>query len=120
MRTRGAVTSPALELEATPLSGDQPAGTFGSVLHVEGPDVDGAGVDLRVTVRNGKGETLRLIRNGDDLFTVPVTSDPFDHTWTVRRHGHEGPLGTWYRVETFDRRGRTTIGNPVFLQEPPG
>lgn len=110
--------SPALEFEA--VVDGQPPGTFGSVLHLEGPGADAAAAELRVTVRDGKGQTLRLVRNGDELFTVAVTGDPFEHTFTVRRHGGEGPLGTWYRVETFDRRSRTTIGNPVFLQEPPG
>ena len=121
VRTRGVDGSPALELEAVaggPASG-QPAGTFGSVLHVAGAGADAAAVELRVTVRGGEGQNLRLIRNGDDVFTVPVTGDPFEHAFTVRRHGGEGPLGTWYRVETFDRRSRTTIGNPVFLKEPP-
>ncbi|MGH9222490.1 MAG: CehA/McbA family metallohydrolase, partial [Acidimicrobiales bacterium] len=118
VRTRGVAASPALELEA--VVDGQPPGTFGSVLHLEGPATDAAAAELRVMVRGGKGQTLRLVRNGDELFTVPVAADAFEHTFTVRRHGGEGPLGTWYRAETFDRRSRTTIGNPVFLQEPPG
>jgi len=118
VRARGVAASPGLELEA--VAAGQEAGTFGSVLHLAGPGTDAAAAELRVTVRDGDGQTLRLLRNGDELFTVPVTGDVFDHTFPVRRHGGEGPLGTWYRVETFDRRSRTTIGNPVFLQEPPG
>jgi hypothetical protein len=117
VRTRGVANSPALELSA--VAPGQDAGTFGSVLHLDayGPD---AVAELQVTVLGAKGQSLRLVRNGEDLQTVPVTADPFEHTFQVGRVGLEGPLGTWYRIETFDAKGRTTVANPVFLQNPPG
>jgi hypothetical protein len=111
VRTRGVAVSPALELSAV-APGQEP-GTFGSVLVLDEP---GATADLRVTVTKAIGQGLRLVRNGDDIQTVAVPTDPFAHTFTLRRESPEGPLGTWYRIETFDQRGRTTIGNPVFLR----
>lgn len=113
VRTRGVAHSPALEMTAT-IDGQDPA-TFGSVLVAE----EGATAELRVTVTGGQGQSLRLVCNGRDLPVVPITADPFDHTTPIGRVDGEGPLGTWYRVETLDGRGRTTIGNPVFLQAPP-
>jgi hypothetical protein len=58
---------------------------------------------------------LRVIRNGEVIENIPVTDDPFVHCFSAGRVTGEGPLGTWYRVETFDARSLTTIGNPVFL-----
>ena len=114
VRTRGVAETPALELSA--VAPGQDPGTFGSVLRLDGPD---ASAELQVTVTGGGGQSLRLVRNGDAVETVTVTADPFDHSFVVRRVAGEGPLGTRYRVETFDARGRTTIGNPVFLQSAP-
>jgi hypothetical protein len=114
IRARGVDDSPALELSAQ-VAGQDP-GTFGSVLHLDGRD---ATAEIQVTVMGGDGQSLGLVRNGDGLDTVPVTGDRFEHTFTVGRVAAEGPLGTWYRVETFDARGRTTVGNPVFLQAAP-
>jgi hypothetical protein len=71
---------------------------------------------MTVIVTAGRGQVLRLVRNGDDLGAVPVDADPFRHSFSIGRVPGEGPLGTWYRVETSDARGRTAIGNPVFLQ----
>ncbi len=112
VRTRGVATSPALEMTAT--TGDGQRGTFGSALVLEGP-MHEQGAELTVTVTGGEGQFLQLVRNGSGVQTVPIMSDPFTHTFLVFRVASEGPLGTWYRVETFDVRSRTTIGNPVFL-----
>jgi len=68
-------------------------------------------VELRVTVRGGEGQVLRLVRAGRVVHTVTVAGDPFDHTFGVAAGA------SWYRVETADARGRTTVGNPVFLRE---
>ncbi|MCA1691853.1 MAG: CehA/McbA family metallohydrolase, partial [Actinobacteria bacterium] len=114
VRTRGVAGSPALEMSA--VVPGQDAGTFGSTLGLEGP---GAAAEVQVTVRGGDKQSLRIVRNGDDLFSVPVTSDPFEYRFPAERVPEEGPLGTWYRVETFDARGRTAVGNPVFLKGPP-
>jgi hypothetical protein len=114
VRTRGVAASPALEMTAA--TGDGQRGTFGStlVLEEEGP-MQQQRVELTVTVTGGEGQSLRLIRNGTSVQTVPITTDPFVHTFSVSRMAGEGPLGTWYRVETFDVGSRTTIGNPVFI-----
>ncbi|MDQ4096434.1 MAG: CehA/McbA family metallohydrolase [Actinomycetota bacterium] len=111
VRARGVAHSPALDMRVE--APGQDAGTFGSVMVLDGPD---AAASLNVAVTGGKGQSLALVRNGDEASIVPVASDPFEHTFSIRRIPREGPLGTWYRVETFDTRGRTTIGNPVFLQ----
>ncbi|MGH9280226.1 MAG: CehA/McbA family metallohydrolase [Acidimicrobiales bacterium] len=113
VRTRGVAKSPALEMTVT--APGQDTGTFGSVLQLDG---DGATADLRLTVTGGRGQSLRVVRNGKDLPVVPVTDDVFDYEAPIGRVEGEGPLGTWYRLETLDGRGRTTIGNPVFLQAP--
>ncbi|MDP8937820.1 MAG: CehA/McbA family metallohydrolase [Actinomycetota bacterium] len=106
VRTRGVAHSPALEMVATTADGQR--GIFGDTLVASAAQVT-------VTVTGGAGQALRVVRNGDDLATVPVMADPFTHTFTAERVAGEGPLGTWYRVETFDARSRTTIGNPIFL-----
>jgi hypothetical protein len=114
VRTRGVAGSPALELGA--VAAGQDVGTFGSTLLLEDPE-DTA--EVGVTVRAGNGQSLRIVSNGTDLETVPITDDPFYYTFTASRAAGEGPLGTWYRVETFDAKGRTAIGNPVFLKQAP-
>jgi hypothetical protein len=113
VRTRGVAGSPALQMTAT--TSDGHTGTFGCTLVLDRPE---ATAQLSVTVTGGAGQSLRLVCNGDDLRTVPITTDPFTHTFAVSRVPGEGPLGTWYRVETFDARSRTTIGNPVFFTGP--
>jgi hypothetical protein len=113
VRTRGVAASPALELEAG--APGQATGTFGSVLYLD----EGQQAEVRVTVRGGQGQGLRIVRNGRETATVSVTSDPFDHVFAAGRVPTEGPLGTWWRVETFDGQGPTTIANPVFFQAPP-
>jgi hypothetical protein len=106
VRTRGVAASPALEMVATTADGQR--GIFGDTLAA-------AGAEVTVTVAGGAGQVLRIVRNGEDLATVPVAGDRFTHTFAAERAAADGPLGTWYRVETFDARSRTTIGNPVFL-----
>jgi hypothetical protein len=49
---------------------------------------------------------------------VPVTSDDFTHSFTATRSGTSGPLGTFWRVDTFDLASVSTIGNPIFLADP--
>ncbi len=114
VRTRGVAASPALELVATAAA--QPDGTFGSVLVLDGP---GTQAELRVTVTGGDGQVLRLVGSGGHAAgTVAVRGDAFEHAFRVGRRPGEGPLGTWYRLETADEQGLTTIGNPVFLRGP--
>ena len=105
VRARGVAASPALELEA--VAPGQPAGTFGSTLVLDGP---GAAAELRVSVRDGDGQVLRLVRKGKPVATVTVAGDRFDHVFPLAAGT------TWYRIETADERGRTTVGNPVFVQ----
>jgi hypothetical protein len=49
---------------------------------------------------------------------VPVTTDPFVNELSVTRAAIEGPLGTFWGIETLDSQTRTTIGNPIFLKGP--
>lgn len=101
VRTRGVEGSPALEMAAV-APGEAP-GTFGSTLATDA-------ADLHVTVTGASGQVLRLVANGDVTSVVVVDGDRFDHVFPVDR-----AQGTWFRIETLDGRGRTTIGNPVFL-----
>ena len=109
VRTRGVANSPALDMQATTSAGE--TGTFGSRLALDRQD----SADVVVTVQGGKGQLLRIIRNAEEVATVPIPSDDFTYRFPARRVDDEGPLGTWFRVETFDARSQTTIGNPVFF-----
>lgn len=112
VRTRGVDRSPALELAA--VFGTQ-EGMFGDTLAVGPADV----VTLRVTVTGGAGQVLRYLRNGETFAEVPITTDPFVNELGVTRDPvNEGPLGTFWRVETLDSQTRTTVANPVFLKAP--
>jgi hypothetical protein len=113
VRTRGVADSPELELTAR--TADGRTGTFGACLEVAADET----VEVRVSVRAGGGQSLRVVRNGDEVDVVRVRGEHFVHEIAATRApADEGPLGTWWRVETFDDRSRTTIGNPVFLVDP--
>jgi hypothetical protein len=110
VQTRGAHLSPELDLTAT--TADGKTGTFGDVLHADTAQVT-------VTVRHGQGQMLNVYANADKVAVpVLVTSDPFTYTFTATRRADEGPLGTFWRVETADLQSLTTIANPVFLDGP--
>ncbi len=111
VRTRGVAGSP--ELDMTAATDDGQRGTFGSELVVS----RGATVEITVTVRGGGGQSLRVVRNGDETEVVKILRDAFRHRFSASRTDNEGRLGTWYRVETFDDVSRTTIGNPIFLSD---
>lgn len=113
VRTRGVDRSPALEFTATTADGQ--SGIFGDTLTVG----DREPVTLTTVVTGGQGQVLSYIENGVPVRIVPITSDPFSSTITVTRQpGTEGPLGTFWRIETRDLTSRTTLGNPVFLKGP--
>jgi hypothetical protein len=113
VRTRGVARSPALEMTVVPATG--PSGTFGSRFVIE----RGATVAATVLVLGGDGQSLRVIRNGGELEVAKIDGDRFEHRFEVgRAAAGEGPLGTWWRIETFDGASRTTIANPVFLGGP--
>jgi hypothetical protein len=109
VRARGVHHSPALELRAVDDEGRW--GTFGDTLVARRATVT-------VTVRGGTGQTLRILRNGAEVGRAPVTSDPFTHAFIAHRAPDEGPLGTFWGVETLDDLAQTTIANPVFLADP--
>ncbi|MFN2556136.1 MAG: hypothetical protein ABR592_04575 [Nitriliruptorales bacterium] len=109
VRALGVAASPQLEMTAT--TRDDQSGTFGCRLELAPDDP----AEVKVVVKGGAGQILRVIRNGHELHTVRVASDEFEHLFAAYRVREEGPLGTWYRVETCDERSRTTIGNPIFL-----
>jgi hypothetical protein len=110
VRTRGVADSPALEMTAR--APDGRTGMFGDTLRADRADVT-------VHVRGGDGQFLRVIRGGDTVSVVPIAGGDFTYRFAAtRRAEREGPLGTWWRVETFDARSRTTFGNPIFLRAP--
>lgn len=132
VKTRGVVTSPTLQFEATTPDGQH--AIFGDTLKVAA----NGSVTLRTTVKGGMGQLLSYYRNGEvqlpvtlpanvpapngiplPVRVVPITSDPFVDEYAVSRNTiNEGPLGTYWRVETRDLQTRTTIGNPIFLKAP--
>ncbi len=114
VRTRGVARSPALTFEARTADGQ--TGIFGDTLTVSGQEP----VTLTTTVTGGQNQVLSYLRNGLTVLTVPITADPFTHEFSgaTRQPLTEGPLGTFWRVETRDLQSRTTIGNPVFLKSP--
>jgi hypothetical protein len=110
VQTRGAHLSPELELSA--VAPDGTTGMFGDTLHADSAQVT-------VTVRGGQGQLLSVFANADKVAVpVLVTSDPFTYTFAATRRADEGPLGTFWRVETADLQSLTTISNPVFLDGP--
>ncbi|MGH7803477.1 MAG: CehA/McbA family metallohydrolase [Candidatus Binatia bacterium] len=107
VRTRGVERSPALEMSVEAASGE--TGTFGDTFSAES-------ARLRVTVRGGAGQRLRYLRNGKTVLVETISADSFEHELIVERvPSGEGPLGTFWRIETADDRSITTIANPVFL-----
>jgi hypothetical protein len=110
IRTLGVDESPSLDVIAT--SGDQ-TGMFGDTLHTNTAEVT-------VTVRDGDGQAIRIYRDGVLAGTVPIVGDDFSHIFTATRDLGSGPLGTFYRIETFNGEVQTTIANPIFLAHAPG
>ena len=108
VRTLGA-GSPTLEMTAVTSDGQH--GMFGDVLYA-----DSAAVTVRV--RGGAGQLLHVSGDGLPAGIVPISSDDFTHTFAATRSPLSGPLGTFWRVDTFDLSSVTTIGNPVFLAVP--
>ena len=71
---------------------------------------------LTVRVRGADGQLLLVSKDGLPAGIVPILGDDFTHTFAATRDPVSGPLGTFWRVDTFDLQSLTTIGNPVFLQ----
>ena len=111
VRTRGVAASP--EVEVTAVAPDGQRAMMGDSLAADAATVT-------VTVRGGQGQTLQVSRDGSTLgfLPVPITSDPFTHSFPASRQTTSGPLGTFYRVDTADLQSLTTIGAPVFLSGP--
>lgn len=112
VKTRGAAGSPDLLFEADGPNAQH--GIFGDTLKVGSSDT----VTLRSTVTGGMGQLLTYLQNGVPVLQVPITSDPFVNEFpaATRNPLTEGPLGTYWRVETRDAQTRTTLGNPIFLK----
>ena len=107
VRTLGADESPEVELTG--------AGPNGQTA-IMGDTLVADRAELTVTVRGGAGQTITILRDGEPSGApVPVTSDPFTHTFTATRSGASGPLGTFWRVDVADSRSLTAITNPIFL-----
>lgn len=110
IRALGVDRSPALEFTAG----------FNGAYAMFGDTLGGVGmadtVTLHVNVKGGVNQTLRYFRNGSQFADVPITSDDFSNDLPVTRTPDEGPLGTYWRIETMDSETRTTLGNPIFLK----
>lgn len=113
IRTRGVAGSPELMFEAETADGRR--AIFGDTLAVGLTEP----VTLITTVTGGAGQRLRYVQNGRLVLEVPVLTDPFVHRLPALREPlSEGPLGSFWRVETLDTQTRTTLGNPIFLAAP--
>ena len=110
VQARGVADSPTLVLTAT--APDGTTAMFGDTLVADTAQVD-------LTIRNGDGQFLRVLRNGEEVEVVPITDQVFDHSFTADRSDDEGPLGTFWGIETFDAESLTTIANPFFLADRP-
>lgn len=109
-----------------------------TVVKVDGPDgpmletelsgervldtVYGEEATLSVTVTGAQGLTLRVIKNGETIEEIPITSDPFEDTRSVDAP-EEGE--DRYRHQVNDGQKAVTIGGYVWLTaepppEPPG
>lgn len=107
VQTRGVDASPTLDIVARGADGS--VGKIGDTL-----PTDAATIEVRV--RDGADQFLRVVRDGDLVGVVPITSDDFVHEIDARAVDGSGPLGTFWRVDTFDLQSLTAIANPVFLQ----
>jgi hypothetical protein len=109
VRTRGAFASPEVEIAASTSDGQR--GIVGDTLYADrahlSVHVAGAAGQTLVVTRDGLPAGLHLIPDDDATIEVVATRD-----------ASSGPLGTFWRVDTVDAQGYTTIGNPVFLQDP--
>jgi hypothetical protein len=106
VRARGVERSPVLGVHAVTIDGQE--GTFGDTLLAPRATVT-------VSVSGARGQRLRILRNGVEVDNAPVTAESFTHTFVAERAPDEGPLGTFWGVETHDGLGQTTIANPIFL-----
>lgn len=109
VQMRGARDSPELDLTAP--------GPGGTTLMMGDTVVGDRPVAITATVTGGEGQRLRVVRDGVEVEVVDVTSSPFTHTFTAARTDDEGPLGTFWRVETFDDVSLTAVANPIFLAD---
>jgi hypothetical protein len=110
VRARGAFESPTVEVRAVTADGQE--GIVGDTLHA-----DRASVTVRV--QGGAGQALHVSRDGLPVSIVPIADDDVTHTFTATTAPGSGPLGTFWRVDTFDLQAVTTIGNPIFLTGGP-
>jgi hypothetical protein len=107
VRTRGVANSPAVELTVTTPDGQK--GRMGDSFRAKT-------ADAKLEISGAAGQGLRIFRDGDLIDVRPILTDEFTYTFAApRRDDSPSRLGTWYRIETFDEQGRTTILNPFFL-----
>jgi hypothetical protein len=113
IKALGVDGSPTVEFSADGPSGQH--GIYGDMITAGTTET----VALHTVVTDGANQTLTYVRNGSVVLEVPITSDSFTHDLPVTRDlAGEGPLGTYYRIETRNSQTRTTIGNPIFLKGP--
>ena len=115
VRTLGAHTSPAIDVRATSLEGED--AIVGDSL-----ETDLAFVTVRVT--GARGQTALVSADGERVAAVPILTDDFTFPFVAARSQLSGPLGTFWRVDTQAPASSTTgphlttIGNPIFLTAP--
>jgi hypothetical protein len=112
VRTRGVADSPEVELTVTTPDGQK--GRMGDSFRAKT-------ADAKVEISGAGGQGLRVYRDGNLMDVRPILADEFSYTFAAPRlDDSPSPLGTWYRIETFDEQGRTTIVNPFFLTDGKG
>ena len=107
IQARGKHASPELEFSAHTNQGDSVI--FGGTLNSET-------ATLRTRVLNANGQTLQYRVDGRLASQVAINSDDFTHELAVSTAMTQGPLGTFWRVETRDFQSLTAIGSPIFLK----
>jgi hypothetical protein len=109
VRPRGLVDARSPDVELMVTTKDGQSGIFGDTVVADA-------ANLHVAVTGGAGQVLRYLVNGLPVFHMPILSDSFEHDLPIVRMFPEGPLGTFWRIETLDESSLTAIGNPVFLR----
>lgn len=106
---RGRADSPSLSMTAAGTDGT--TAMFGDTLLTEP-------ASATVTVNGANGQTLEIVQNGKVVDTRTIDSDPYEMSLSLSRdRATEGPLGSYWRIQTLDAGNYTAIGNPIFLAD---
>jgi hypothetical protein len=72
--------------------------------------------EMEVTVVNGQGQELALLKDGVVVHTEELSREEATWRTEIAPDPDSGPLGTAWEVQTIDAHTPTTIANPVFTR----